>query len=102
MNLKIKLVFMVMLFASAVNYAQESITVKGSVTSETDGEPILGANIIVVGSTTGTSTDFDGNYQIKTESGAVLQFSYIGFVSKSVTVTDQQIINVVWQKMQTH
>ena len=95
MNLKIKLVFMVMLFVSAVNYAQESITVIGSVTSETDGEPILGANIIVIGSTTGTSTDFDGNYQIKTESGAVLQFSYIGFVSKSVTVTDQKTINVV-------
>ncbi|KGL61789.1 SusC/RagA family TonB-linked outer membrane protein [Polaribacter sp. Hel1_85] len=95
MNLKIKLVFMAMLLVSAINYAQESITVKGSVTSESDGQPILGANIIIVGTTTGTSTDFDGNYSVKVKSGDVLQFSYIGFATKSVTVTDQKTINVV-------
>ena len=76
MNLKIKLVFMAMLFVSAINYAQQSVTVKGSVTSQTDGEPILGANIIIVGTTTGTSTDFDGNYKIDVKKGQVLEFSY--------------------------
>ena len=84
MNLKIKLVLMLMLFVSAVNYAQESVTVTGSVTSKVDQQPILGANIIIAGTTTGTSTDFDGNYQLKVKSGQVLQFSYVGFTSKSV------------------
>ncbi|WP_343329043.1 SusC/RagA family TonB-linked outer membrane protein [Polaribacter staleyi] len=94
MNLKIKLVFIAMLFLSAINYAQESIMVKGSVTSKTDGEPILGANIIILGTTTGTSTDFDGNYQLNVKSGQVLEFSYLGFTSKKVTFTNQKVINV--------
>ncbi|MCL7764860.1 TonB-dependent receptor [Polaribacter sp. Z014] len=94
MNLKIKLVLMLMLFVSAVNYAQESVTVTGSVTSKVDQQPILGANIIIAGTTTGTSTDFDGNYQLKVKSGDVLQFSYVGFASKSVTFTNQKTINV--------
>jgi TonB-linked SusC/RagA family outer membrane protein len=94
MNLKIKLVFMAMLFVSAINYAQQSVTVKGSVTSQTDGEPILGANIIIVGTTTGTSTDFDGNYKIDVKKGQVLEFSYLGFTTKKITVTNQKTINV--------
>lgn len=94
MNLKIKLVFMAMLFVSAINYAQQNVTVKGSVTSKTDGEPILGANIIVVGTTTGTSTDFDGNYTIKVKSGQVLEFSYLGFTSKKIIIANQKTINV--------
>ena len=93
MNLKIKLVFIAMLLLSVTNYAQEIVTVKGNVTSKTDGEPILGANIIVVGTKTGTSTDFDGNYQIKVKSGQVLEFSYLGFTSKKITVTNQKTIN---------
>ena len=95
MNLKIKLVFIVVLLFSAVGYAQESITVKGNVTSKTDGEPVLGANIIIVGTQKGTSTDFDGNYEIKTKKGDVLQFSYLGFVSKLITITNQKTLNVV-------
>ena len=95
MNLKIKLVFIAMLLLSAINYAQESVTVKGSVTSKTDGEPILGANVLIVGTTTGTSTDFDGNYQVKVKSGDVIQFSYLGFVTQAITFTNQKTINVV-------
>ena len=94
MSLKIKLVFIGMLLFSAINYAQESITVKGNVISKTDNEPILGANIIIEGTTKGTSTDFDGNYTIKVKPGAVLQFSYLGFKTKTVAVTDQKTINV--------
>ena len=93
MNLKIKLVFIAMLLLSVTNYAQESVTVKGNVTSKTDGEPILGANIIIVGTATGTSTDFDGNYQVKVKPGQVLEFSYLGFTSKKITFTNQKVIN---------
>lgn len=95
MNLKIKLVFIAILLLSATNYAQESVTVKGKVTSKADGEPILGVNIIIVGTKTGTSTDFDGNYQIKAKNGDVIQFSYLGFITKSIVFTNQKTIDVV-------
>jgi TonB-linked SusC/RagA family outer membrane protein len=95
MNLKFKLAFIALLLFCTAGFAQQEVTIKGSVTSETDGEPILGANILIVGTTKGTSTDFDGNYQIKASAGDVLQFSYIGFASKNVTVADQKTINVV-------
>ncbi|WP_298878978.1 SusC/RagA family TonB-linked outer membrane protein [uncultured Polaribacter sp.] len=98
MNLKIKLVFIAMLLFSAFNYAQESVTVKGNVTSIADGEPILGANIMIVGTTKGTSTDFDGNYKLKVKSGDVIQFSYLGFKTKNVTFTNQKTINVALEE----
>ncbi|WP_405606573.1 SusC/RagA family TonB-linked outer membrane protein [Polaribacter sp. Asnod1-A03] len=98
MNLKFKLVFIGILLFSAFGYAQESVTVKGTVTSVTDNEPILGANIIIVGTTTGTSTDFDGNYKIKVKSGDVLQFSYLGFKSKTITYVDQTTINAALEE----
>jgi TonB-dependent SusC/RagA subfamily outer membrane receptor len=94
MNLKIKLVFIAMLLFSAVGFAQESVTVTGNVMSKADSEPILGANVILVGTTKGTSTDFDGNYKISVKSGDVIQFSYLGFKSKTVTFTNQKTINV--------
>ncbi|WP_373941331.1 SusC/RagA family TonB-linked outer membrane protein [Polaribacter sejongensis] len=94
MNLKIKLVFIAMLLFSAIGFAQESVTVTGNVMSKTDSEPILGANVILVGTTKGTSTDFDGNYKITVKSGDVIQFSYLGFKTKTVTFTNQKTINV--------
>jgi TonB-linked SusC/RagA family outer membrane protein len=94
MTLKIKLVFTVFLLFCATLSAQNEITVKGNVTSKADGEPILGANIIVVGTTAGTSTDFDGNYAVKVKSGAILQFSYLGFVTQSIIITNQKTLNI--------
>lgn len=53
------------------------MTVSGVVVDAT-GEPVIGANVLVKGSTTGTITDFDGNYSIDADGAAVLVFSYIG------------------------
>ena len=63
------------------------VTVTGTVTSAADGEPLIGATVLVKNSTVGTATDIDGNYSIKAEIGDVLQFSYIGFNSREVKVT---------------
>ncbi len=59
------------------------------------GVPLLGVNIVEVGTSNGTQTDFDGNYAITVNKGAVLQFSYLGMVSQSITVGDTNIIDVV-------
>lgn len=72
----------------------QSFSVSGNVTDES-GIPLLGVNVIVKNESRGTTTDFDGNYTIDNISpGDVLQFSYVGFVTQEITVSDQQTINV--------
>ena len=66
-------------FLLQVSYAQSQTTVKGTITSAEDGMPIPGASIMLEGTTKGTTSDFDGNYQIEVPEGGVLQFTYIGF-----------------------
>ncbi|MCC8153930.1 MAG: SusC/RagA family TonB-linked outer membrane protein [Tannerellaceae bacterium] len=58
------------------------------------GEPLIGVSIQVKGTTTGTITDFDGNYSLNVKSGDVLVFSYVGYVSQEITVTNQTVLNV--------
>lgn len=68
--------------------------VSGQIIDET-GEPLIGVNVLVKGTTNGVITDFDGNYTL-TVSGAdpVIQFSYIGYMPQEVTVKDQSVINL--------
>lgn len=56
--------------------------------------PLPGASVVVKGTTTGTQTDFDGNYTIESESDATLVFSYVGFKTAEVAVNNQTSINV--------
>ncbi|NND08257.1 MAG: TonB-dependent receptor plug domain-containing protein, partial [Saprospiraceae bacterium] len=73
-------------------------TVTGTVTS-TDGEPLIGVNILEVGTTNGTVTDLDGKYSIDVSSAdAELQFSYTGFTSASMDVGGQSMINLILQE----
>jgi hypothetical protein len=60
------------------------------VDSET-GIPLPGVNVIIQGTFTGVSTDFDGNYQISVPQGAVLDFSFVSFENQSITVNGDQI-----------
>lgn len=71
--------------------AQQTIT--GNVSSE-DGEPLLGVNITVVGSTAGTISDINGNYEVVAKEGDVLLFSFIGYTDKRVKVGNETTINV--------
>lgn len=60
-----------------------------------DGTPLVGVNIIIKGTNTGTTTDNDGNYKITIENeNAILVFSYIGYVSEEIAVNGQSVINV--------
>ncbi|WFE85978.1 TonB-dependent receptor [Parabacteroides chongii] len=72
---------------------QQTRKVSGVIT-DMNGEPIIGANILVKGTVQGTTTDLDGNYTLEVPSNAVLQFSYIGYLTQEVTVKDKAIINV--------
>ncbi|WP_082331949.1 SusC/RagA family TonB-linked outer membrane protein [Mangrovimonas xylaniphaga] len=82
------------LFSAATLHAQ-SITVKGTVTDGELGGPMVGATILVKGSTNGTTTDFDGNYSLTIENAnATLVFSYTGFATQEIAVAGQTTINV--------
>src|SRR5210317_44306 len=79
-------------FVVQISFAQEK-TISGTVTDQ-DGLPLPGVNIVVEGTTTGTQTDFDGNYQIQASPGQVLLFTYIGQKDERVTVGAGDVINV--------
>lgn len=71
-------------------YAQ-SITVKGVVMAEGEPDPVIGANVIVKGTTLGTITDFDGNFTLQANAGDVLLVSYMGYKSKEVKASTQPL-----------
>ena len=73
-------------------FAQEK-TVTGVVT-DSFNEPLIGASIVVQGTTNGVITDLDGKYSIKVTPGATLQFSYVCMEKQSIKVGNQSIINV--------
>ncbi len=62
------------------------------------GIPLAGVNVLIEGTTTGTQTDFDGNYTIAASSGDVLVFSYIGMKTQSLTVGTSSSINVTMEE----
>lgn len=72
----------------------QDVTVKGKVT-DSNGETIIGANVLEKGTTNGIITDMDGNFTLKVSSGAVLEISYIGYVTQTVKVTSQTNLNIV-------
>jgi iron complex outermembrane receptor protein len=76
----------ILLMVPAMMFAQ--MRVSGTVTEVATGEPLPGVNIQIVGTTQGTTTDFDGNYILdNVSSESVLEFSYIGFKTQQATVT---------------
>jgi len=66
--------------------AQTSTKVKGVITSGADGLPLIGVNVVEKGTTNGTVTDFDGNFELTVSSNSVLDISYIGYLSQQVKV----------------
>lgn len=64
---------------------QNTVKVTGTV-KDTNGEPIIGANVMVVGSATGVITDIDGNFTLNVPVGSKLQFSFIGYKEQVVPV----------------
>jgi TonB-linked SusC/RagA family outer membrane protein len=76
--------------------AQTGVRVKGVVTSDADGQPLIGVNVVQKGTTNGVVTDIDGNYELTVPAGAQLEFSYIGFLSQQLAVAaGKTVYNVV-------
>ena len=80
-----------LLLASASAFAQTK-TVTGTVTDAAN-EPLIGASVLVQGTSTGTITDMDGKYSISVTPEDVLAFSYVGMTSQTIKVGTQNVIN---------
>jgi len=78
---------------SLLGYAQTG-AVTGTVTSGEDGSPLPGVSIVIKGTSTGTQTDGNGKYSLSVAKGKTLDFSFIGFETKTILVGNESVINV--------
>ena len=85
-------IVLVLLISSQISAQQK--TVSGTITSSSDGLGLPGVNVIIKGTSTGTQSDFDGNYTIKAKTGEVLVFSFIGMITKEITIGSINEIDV--------
>lgn len=91
--MRIAIILCLILFPISNLFAQEQITVTGTITDES-GIPVPGANILEKGTTNGAMTDFDGNYTITVSDNAILQISFIGYGPQTVEVNGQSTIDI--------
>lgn len=89
-----KILFLIGLFA--FNMQAQEKTVSGIV-SDFSGMPLPGVNILKQGTTNGTQTDFDGKYSINVNTGDVLVFSFLGFKTQKVTISNSSKIDLTMQ-----
>ena len=82
---KFSLIIAVLCMIVQFGFAQ-TLTVTGVVTSKDDGQPVIGASILVKGTTNGTITDFDGNYTITADKGQTLVVSYVGMKTQEIVI----------------
>jgi len=82
---------------TTIAFAQDKVQISGKVLDgEMDNEPLLGATVIIDGTTTGVQTDFDGNYTLEVYPGTyTLEYSYVGYNStkENITISDNKTIN---------
>lgn len=77
--------------------SQEKITIKGKITDNTN-VPLPGVSVIINGTTTGTESDFEGDYKITTNIGETLTFSYVGMKTIQIIVKNNNDINLTMQE----
>lgn len=80
--------------SNSLSVNQQTKTIKGQVVDAT-GTPIIGASILVKGTTEGTITDYEGNFVLDVPKGAVLSVSYIGYVTREITVSSSSTYKIV-------
>lgn len=86
-------VSLMLLLLTTAAFAQDR-TISGKVTGSDDGLPLPQVTILVKGTTNGTATDMDGNYNITVPTGSTLVYRYLGYVTQEIVVGSQTVINI--------
>lgn len=98
MKIKSKLLLISFLLFQAILFAQNNTTISGTVL-DSQGQPLPGANVVLKGTTTGTQTDFDGNYSLDNVPGnGILVFSYIGYLTQELPINNRNSLDVTLQE----
>lgn len=92
-RLPFRLLFLLLMAMSASAMSAQQISISGTV-SDSTGEPLIGVSVTVVGTTDGTTTDFDGNYSISAGTKSTLRFTYIGYKTEDIEVNGRTKIDV--------
>ncbi len=83
-----------MVLASTVLAIAQNIQVKGTVIDKGFDEPVMGATVLELGTTNGTTTDLDGNFELSVKKGATLQISFVGYTTVQVEAQEQMTIEI--------
>ena len=87
-------VWITMLFMAQALFAQQ-VSINGTVISGTDNYPVVGASIVEKGTTNGIITDMDGNFSLSVTKGAIIQISYIGYITQEIPANENKKLNIV-------
>ncbi|HJW27734.1 MAG TPA: carboxypeptidase-like regulatory domain-containing protein, partial [Saprospiraceae bacterium] len=87
-------VLLLSIFLGSISLAQSQRTIRGTIT-DSNGQPIIGASVLAVGSTVGTVTDFNGQYELNIPAGSTsIQVVYTGYEAKTIELGASNIIDV--------
>ena len=78
----------------SIQYAQAQNVITGTITDTVTGEGLPGVNVLIKGTTTGTVTDFDGNYSLEADEAAVLVISSVGYLAQEIVVGNKSVIDI--------
>ncbi|MFR9659030.1 MAG: TonB-dependent receptor [Rikenellaceae bacterium] len=84
--------FFLLLFGTIAGLSAAPVSITGVVTDATNKDAVIGATVMIEGTQVGTATDYEGRYTISAEPGSVLVFSYLGYESQNMTVTQSQSV----------
>ncbi len=85
-------------FLCSISLAQAQRVIRGTLT-DTNGEPVIGASVLAVGTTVGTITDFNGQYELQVPEGvSAIQFSYTGFKAQTLALGPSNVMDVVLEE----
>ncbi|MEN8155818.1 MAG: TonB-dependent receptor [Bacteroidota bacterium] len=91
---KHRLIVFVLAFMLPLSAFAQERTINGNITDAQTGETLIGVTVVIEGTTTGTTSDVEGNFSINAFGGQTLVFSYIGYNTESVVIDNQTIINL--------
>ena len=94
-----RLVFLVFILLTSISHGQDK-NIEGIV-SDNSGVPLPGVTVILKGTNFGTSTDFDGNFNLTVNTGEIIVFSYVGFKTKEVKIGNSNTYNIILEEEST-
>lgn len=91
-------IFLGIIFLSVLSLSAQDLPVTGKVTSATDGSPLMGVSVQIMGTSNGVATDAKGIFKINAPAGAVLKLSFIGFLTQEIKVTKAGNLDIKFQE----